>query len=419
MDVPEDAFSCPAPEWPQFELQQLKASGRWDVVIVGAGPAGAICALETVRSGIDVLLLDRAKFPREKVCGDALIPDALHLLERVGLLENVTRAGRRLNSMVAYSPSRHNVTLPGRFVTIQRRLLDSLLASAAIEAGATFAHGKVEQIVRDSGGLRVMATSGNTEVAIRAKVVVLATGANDRLLQQLGVKHRYHPTAAAIRCYVHAASGPDQLVASLDRTILPGYGWVFPMPNGIFNVGCGLFFSRDREVPLDLHRRFRDFCEGFPPLRELMGSAKEVSRPVGAALKCGLLGAPEALPEGVLAIGETIGTTYPLTGEGIGKAMQSGALAARAISEAFSSADFSCLSGFGEELRQELGRKYAGYLLAEEWLSVPWFLDFVAHAGGWSRWVRGQLSGVLDETTDLERMFRAVTALRRFLRVSR
>src|SRR5262245_9935801 len=110
----------------------------WDVVVAGAGPAGSTAARLLAESGHHVLLLDRRPFPREKVCGDALIPDALAALTRAGLLDRVLACGRSVATMEAVSASGIAFALPVRCVTIRRLDLDAILVDAAVAAGATF-----------------------------------------------------------------------------------------------------------------------------------------------------------------------------------------------------------------------------------------------------------------------------------------
>src|SRR5688572_18716613 len=109
-------------EW-QVPLEGQPRTG-WDAIIVGAGPAGAIAACELAAQGLRTLLVDRHRFPREKICGDALIPDSLHALGRANLLEEVRAAGQRWSEACVYSPSKIEVAIPGEYLTIKRETLD-------------------------------------------------------------------------------------------------------------------------------------------------------------------------------------------------------------------------------------------------------------------------------------------------------
>src|SRR6185295_13891760 len=114
----------------QFSVLDLP-DREWDVVVVGAGPAGATAAAHLARAGRDVLLVDRARFPRDKVCGDALIPDAIGALDRLGALDAVRQRGQSIAATGVFSPSRIEFEVPGRFITLKRVHLDAIVAERA------------------------------------------------------------------------------------------------------------------------------------------------------------------------------------------------------------------------------------------------------------------------------------------------
>ena len=124
----------------------------WDVIIVGAGPAGSIAAIHLASHGHQVLLLEKHRFPREKVCGDGLIADSQKCLQRVGLLKKVSAAGHTMDMVTVFSPSRISFSISGQCVTLRRIVLDALLAQEAVRMGAMFGHGNVGDVrVGDDG----------------------------------------------------------------------------------------------------------------------------------------------------------------------------------------------------------------------------------------------------------------------------
>jgi geranylgeranyl reductase family protein len=372
------------------------SSGAWDVAVVGAGPAGSTAARRLAARGHRVVLLDRRDFPRDKVCGDALIPDALAAVERAGLLERVLARGRALDAMEAVSASGISLTLPVRCVTIRRFDLDALLLEGARETGAAFQPAEVQALEQDGGGVTLR--TGST--TLRARAAVLATGATAALLPERPTA----PMAVALRHYVRAPEGPEHLLVSFHRSVLPGYGWIFPMRDGWYNLGCGLFLEQGGARGANLRRVYERFVAGFPPARALLHRATDSTRLQGAPLRCGLRGADAASRGRVLAIGEAIGTTYSLTGEGIGKAMESGERAAGTIDRALAEDRFEPLLAFGRELRADLAPRYAGYAAGERWLARPWMSDLVACCGRLSPRIRRGLAGIVDETTDPARV---------------
>lgn len=193
----------------------------WDVVIIGAGPAGATAAVHLATKGHKVLVLDKKSFPRDKVCGDALIPDALACLERMGLLATVEREGYQINRMVAFSPSGIQFEIPGRFVTLKRYRFDALLVEHAVMCGAVLNHASISEIHPHADGAVLKTSLGRS---IKTRVCLIATGANISLAQKNGLVKSKRPDGMALRCYIHSDMPINALVFSSDRSILPGYG---------------------------------------------------------------------------------------------------------------------------------------------------------------------------------------------------
>jgi geranylgeranyl reductase family protein len=370
----------------------------WDALVVGAGPAGSTTALHLAAAGHRVLLLDRAAFPRDKTCGDLLIADALEALERAGLMHSVEEVGCACPSMRIFSPSGIEVELPGRFFTLRRRQFDALIARRAVEAGAVFCRGEVKQIERTADG--IACTLAGTEHPVRARFGVVATGANVALLEKLGLPIRRRASALAARCYVRSPLGLRELVVSFARAVLPGYAWIFPLGRDEYNVGCGVFEAGPSEGKANLRGLFAKFLAEFPLAVDLMRRGESLSPLQGARLRCGLRGPFLNETGTLLAVGETIGTTYPLTGEGIGKAMRTGEMAAEAIDGALRTADPSRLRTLPARMEQELRPRYRGYERAERWVARPWLIDFVTRRMRRSRFLREAMAAVLNETLD-------------------
>ncbi|UCF39933.1 MAG: geranylgeranyl reductase family protein [Gemmatimonadota bacterium] len=378
-------------------------TAMWDVVVVGAGPAGATAARELAAAGRSVLLLDRASFPRDKVCGDGLIPDALNALRRAGLYDRIAEDGHPLSVLSAFSPRNIRVDVHGEFMTLRRERLDHILLQAAIERGARFEQARVTELRADDDG--VTAVVGGAGDGPRARIAVVATGADVSLLRQAGVAHRSVASAVALRCYVHSPVTIDALVISFHRSILPGYAWIFPLGDQQYNVGCGVFYRSGERGTLNLRETFATFCRQFPLARQLLAEARHVGPLTGARLRCGLDGASACHGRRMLSIGETIGSTFPFTGEGIGKAMETGEIAARQIHRALAEDDHAHLTMFAEVLDRELAPRYTGYRVAQKWLSHPWLNDLVAGRVRRSSRLRHAVAGVLNESVDPRSIF--------------
>jgi flavin-dependent dehydrogenase len=338
--------------------------------------------------------LDREAFPRDKVCGDGLLPDALAALERLGLREWVARHGSTWNTLSVWSPGRIEAVIPGEYVTLRRRALDAALVSRAVDLGTCFARGEVCALEEAPGeGVRLRITGQCQE--IRARLAVLATGARTQNLRRLGLPTlRMAPDAVAVRCYVRSSAPLDYPLVSYDREVLPGYGWIFPLGDGVYNVGCGLFRAGRRT---DLTETFRRFTTSFPAARDLWAGGSLLTPLRGAPLRCALHSAVPAVRGRVLVAGEALGTTLPFTGEGVGKAMETGERAARVAAAALRADDPGLLQTYARELARDLGPRYSGYRRAERWLSRRWMCDLLARCARRSPYLREATGRILRE----------------------
>ena len=222
-----------------------------DTLVVGAGPAGSACALWLARQGQRVLLVDQHAFPRDKVCGDGLIPDAHRALDRLGLLGEVMARAQRAQHLSCIAPRGGRVDVPGRLAVLPRRELDDILKRGAERAGARFmAPARFEAPLLDGErvvGARLRTPDGPVDV--RAHWVVLATGAVPQALIAADLCERRTPSGVALRGYIRHPALAEQL-KTLEvvwhKRLRKGYGWVFPCPDGVFNIGVGLAHSHAR-----------------------------------------------------------------------------------------------------------------------------------------------------------------------------
>jgi geranylgeranyl reductase family protein len=320
----------------------------WDVIVVGAGPAGGAAAAFLASHGLGVLLVDRAKFPREKVCGDALVPEAMAALQRIGLAEEIRSRSISLPGYTLVGPSGSAVNLDSEVVLLERLALDSLISGKASANGAVFAQGQFQSAnVRSDGDIECV-LDGKT---FQCRVLIAAPGADLTSLRTLGITPQSNkPEGVAIRKYYRSTDGPDRPYFFLRDEFLPGYAWIFPMGENYYNVGCGRFVATSKKFGSSLSSAFETFLQEDPVAKALVSKSSESTPLRGASLRCGMPTLDYARKDRVLLVGEAIGTTIPGWGEGVSKAMETGLLAAEVTLVAFQAKEFSKLEDYPKRL---------------------------------------------------------------------
>jgi geranylgeranyl reductase family protein len=371
-----------------------------DVLVVGGGPAGAIASLVCARAGLRVLLLEKSRLPRHKVCGEALIQDSIDLLRRLGIYSEVASAAWLVEGLRVYSPNGEHVDIRGECLTIRRRELDSLLVGLAEKQGVTV-FDDAEATGFQAGRSHAVVTAGHSKRAreFRSRIVILATGASSKALRSFSVLHRQAPSAMAVRTYFRLPEGRPQELLQIwfEKPILPFYGWMFPLGENVFNVGVGAAFSKNRGRPnlRDLFVRFTRDCR---QANRILEGGERLLPLKGAPLRTALTGAKPSADR-LLVAGEAAGTTYPLTGEGIGKAMETAALAAEIAVDAVGSGRFEeiHLRRYDEELELRFRHVFRQYEAAQRWLCSPFIANLLAAKARRHDAVRGMLEDMLAE----------------------
>jgi geranylgeranyl reductase family protein len=383
-----------------------------DVLVVGAGPAGSACARILADAGRAVLLVDQHDFPRDKICGDGLIPDAHAALRRLGAYDEVAARAQPVAHVRCVATRGGFVDVPGTLSVLPRKQLDELLVRHAERAGARLATPvRFEAPLVGAGrvvGARLR-SAGNTH-ELRANRVVLATGAVPQALIAAGVCERHTPSGIALRGYVHhpgLVGRITQLQIVWHPRLKGGYGWIFPAPGGLFNIGAGLTGShvrtrsgKGRMQDVNLKRFFEAFCEVHAPARELMAGGRLQGELKGAPLRCSLIGSAWSRP-GLLVAGEAAGSTYAFSGEGIGKAMETGILAAEAI---LGDDDDDVVRARYDAGMRAIKPKFDLYETASHVNHRPWLTDLVVWRANRSPRILRRMSGVLEETQNPGRL---------------
>jgi geranylgeranyl reductase family protein len=311
------------------------AEEHFDVLVVGAGPAGSIAALVLARGGARVAVVDKATFPRDKACGDLVGPRGVQLLDD---LELAVPGAIPIGDMIVVGPSGRRVRLPcapgrsypGHGLAVPRSSFDAGLHAAAVVAGATPVVGQAVDLLRGPNGIEGVALAGGAR--LRADVVIGADGATSRVAEAAGlVDHGRVMWGFALRAYAdQAVELPAIVLWEPTRwRALPGYGWMFPGPDGRANIGLGVGTLADRGGGSEAVRQLPGFLDHLQRLDLLRPGPRPAGR-LGGWLKMGMVGTTPAAGR-VLLVGDAAGLVNPLQGEGIAQAMRSGHAAADAI----------------------------------------------------------------------------------------
>ncbi|WP_285745892.1 geranylgeranyl reductase family protein [Lentzea sp. NBRC 105346] len=358
-------------------MSRRAANEDAEVIVVGAGPAGSTAATYLARAGIDVLLLEKSTFPREKVCGDGLTPRGVKQLidlgidtrEEAGWLHN--RGLRVVGGGVTLELDWPDLaTFPNYGVVRPRQDFDSLLADTAVKAGARLQEQTTVTKALVEGG-RVVGVEAKVgpekEVRVyRAPIVVGCDGVSARLALSVGLqKDDAKPMGVAVRRYYASPRTKDDYLESHlelwsnDGTLLPGYGWIFGMGDGSVNVGLGILSTSKAYGTTDYRALLRSWLDNTP---EEWGFREEnaTSRIGGAALPMGLNRKPH-YRDGLVLVGDAGGMVNPFNGEGIGYAMESARIASESIVQAMARTGYNreqALHGYPLRIEQALGSYY-------------------------------------------------------------
>jgi menaquinone-9 beta-reductase len=329
-------------------LHQDVSGTEADVIVVGAGPAGSTTAYHLARAGLDVLLLEKSTFPREKVCGDGLTPRATKQLVKMGV--DLTEPGWIRNKGLRIIGGGVRLEMPWPdlasypdYGLVRTRLdFDQILAGRAVAVGArlrtnTMVTGPVLD-ERTDHIVGVTAKTGDGEVTFRAPLVVAADGNSSRLSLAMGLRKRDdRPIGVAVRRYYTSPRHDDDYLESWlelwdgDR-LLPGYGWIFGVGDGTSNVGLGLLNTAAAFRNVDYRGMLKTWLGNLPP--EWGYEEGNATGPVrGSALPMGFNRTPH-YTRGLLLVGDSGGMINPFNGEGIAYAMEAAVVAAEIIAQA-------------------------------------------------------------------------------------
>src|SRR5579871_32835 len=359
----------------------------YDVCIAGAGPAGSTCAFFLAKQGVRVLLLERQRFPRDKICGDAVCSPAHEHLRRMGVLQEIEAEDLGKWAAVGgfYSPkgigfvgSSVDATKPPLVIAIRRIILDEKMARAAQKAGANLVEeypaGALE--FSKSEGLWTIHHARGAAAPFRARVLVAADGSPSRIARSLGIVTT-RSQAVCSRAYIEADSTDFDAdgVVYYPPDLLPGYCALFREAQGLLNF-CAYILPGGKCANTDLKSIHDRVLRDDPNLRQALGPRARFRKMQGAELRLG--GIARSAADHLLIVGDAAGQIDPLTGEGIHHAIDAASIAAEVIGEGLRANDLSeaFLSRYHKRWMKTFGSDFKwSERMARMCARYPWLLD--------------------------------------------
>jgi menaquinone-9 beta-reductase len=324
----------------------LRVAGDAEIIVVGAGPAGASCGALLAEWGHDVLLLDQSSFPRDKPCGDGLTQSAVAALRRLGLDDLIASSApidgtklyidHKLFEQRRYDPTSSR---PDLARCIRRRVLDEALLSSAVDRGARFLKARVLDRACPPGSMGVQAVVGSEHCLLQSRFVIAADGATSRL-RRTAIRSRLDDalSAYAVRAYFRCDRPVEPVFSTytpveFEGKSLTGYGWVFPIDERVLNIGVGYWRGPGIRSPTKIRDVLAAFVERLrtheaSPFGELEQISKLAGSPLGVQFR-----RDRCEADGIVFVGDAARTTDPWSGEGIAYAIHGAELVAKLVSD--------------------------------------------------------------------------------------
>ncbi|MFN8276435.1 MAG: geranylgeranyl reductase family protein [Chitinophagales bacterium] len=392
-----------------------------EVVIIGGGPAGATTALRLAQLGVRSTVIDKATFPRDKICGDALSGKTVEVIRKLNALwlDEIRSKEVFLGSygVTFVAPSGEALRVPFKkdftpgdaapgFISRRIDFDDWLIEKVRMEPLITLVEGVAcRHFERLPNGYRIQAGDN----WIDASLVIAADGAQSAFAKQEGglQKEAAH-NCFGLRAYFEGVSGLDEqhfIELHFLKEFLPGYFWIFPLPGGRANVGVGMRADVISSKKIALKKSFETLITTHPQLRQrfskarLEGTVKQFGLPLGSK-KRQLSGA------NFLLCGDAAMLIDPFTGEGIGNAMMSGLIAAEVAASACKNANYDAtfLSAYDQRVYQRLGSELQLSYRMQQLVRFPWLFNLVVRKANSNPVLKETISCMFEDIDLRERL---------------
>lgn len=371
---------------------------NFPIVVVGAGPAGSVASLFLAEKGIDHLLLDKGTFPRDKICGDAVSGKILDILAKFKPREVAAFGNNNEKSILSYgmkfvAPSGKSVDiafpkpkgdLPVGFISKRTEFDDFLFGLTKNNHSVRWQGAEVVNAVYEGGKVRLFIQQNGEEKEVITPLIIAADGSRSVVKKKLmGEDMEEKHFCGGIRAYYKnvADMHPENyLELHFYKELLPGYFWIFPLPNGNANVGLGMRSDVISKRKANLRLELLKLVEQHPLLRKRFENATLDGKIQGWGLP---LGSKKRIisANNLILTGDAASLIDPFTGEGIGNAGISGMVAARAAVKAIESNNYSAnfLKQYDEEIYRKLWNELKLSHSIQRISSVPWLFNFVVN----------------------------------------
>lgn len=373
---------------------------KTDICIVGAGPGGAATALKLSHLNIPCILLDRAVFPRDKICGDAISGKAATILRRIdpAIMERFDAATDMQTDIWGIrfvSPNNRKIDVPYRIGYdpktdlkqgyVSKRIdFDNWLVEEVKRRDNIALHEgiSIENYEKTEAGYRI--SNKDKSFDVEARILIVANGANSNFSRHhAGLEKDEKHHAGAVRAYYRNVTGmhPDGFIElHFLKEINPGYLWIFPLPGGHANVGLGMRSDYISKRKFNLKTGMTDLIEHHPDIRERFRDAELLGKITGYGLP---LGSKKRRISGdhFMLIGDAGHLIDPLSGEGIGNAIYSGVIAAELAQQCLEKNDFTAkfMEAYDVRVARVLGKEMEISYRLQQMMARPWLVNLLAN----------------------------------------
>ncbi len=387
------------------------------VCIIGAGPGGACAALQLAQLGIECIVVDKAVFPRDKVCGDGLSGKVLTILERIdkGIGERLQQAAFKMNSwgVTFVAPNRIGMDIPykadyqqdksdPRGFVCKRMDFDNFLVEELKRRPEIrlFEGVSIDKYELRPDGYHLSDKEGKFQV--KADLLLVANGAHSAFTKEVaGIKMEPDHYIAGLRAYYKGVAGLHEdafIELHFLKNMLPGYFWIFPLPNGEANVGVGMLSSTVRNKKVNLKKLMLDTLATDPIMKErfknatLEGTIDGYGLPLGSKKR-------KLHGERYMLVGDAGFLIDPFTGEGIGNALYSGQIAAKQAAAAIAANNYSddFLTSYDQEIYRILGPEMEVSTKLQKLIKYPWLFNLLMKMGSRNKQLKELMTCMFHE----------------------